>query len=270
MTRGISSRKGRAAALRNLAAGSLFALALAGCQSTGTHGSGASNIGGALAPSDLSQDQAVGAVQKWGAAYSRNEKDKLAAINYAAALRAAGETSQAVSVMRKSAIYHPTDRDVLAGFGKALAADGQFPEALQTIRRAQRRDNPDWQLLSAEGGILDSIGEHDQARALYRQALVLAPGEPQVLNNLGMSYVLTGELDKAEETLKQAAAHPSATLRVRQNLELVQGLRSKGGGSGKVAARATAPEAAATDLPSPAGRSAPAEQDIWKDIEQAG
>ena len=103
-------------------------------------------------------------MQTWGAAYARNEKDKVAALNYAAALRAAGQTGQAVAVMRKAAIYHPEDREVLAAFGKALAADGQFQEALATVRRAQRADNPDWQLLATEGGILDSLGKHDEAR----------------------------------------------------------------------------------------------------------
>ena len=41
--------------------------------------------------SDLTPEQALAAVQKWGAAYTRNEKDRVAALNYAAALRAAGQ-----------------------------------------------------------------------------------------------------------------------------------------------------------------------------------
>ena len=137
-----------------------------------------------------------------------------------------GENGQAVAVMRKSAIYHPEDREVLAAYGKALAANGKFQEALETVRRAQRADNPDWQLLSTEGGILDSVGQHEEARTRYRQALVLAPGEPQILNNFGLSYVLTNELEKAEEVLRQAAASPRATLKMRQNLALVLRLRA--------------------------------------------
>ena len=211
-------------------AGSALALLLAGCQTANNQAPGTTgSIGNSaiISASDLSEEQALGAVQHWGAAYSRDEKDKVAALNYAAALRAAGETGQAVAVMRKAAIYHPEDREVLAAFGKALAADGRFKEALATIRRAQRSDNPDWQLLSTEGGILDSLGQHEDARRLYQQALVLAPGEPQVLNNLGLSYVLTNELDQAESILREAAASPKATRKIRENLALVLKLQGE-------------------------------------------
>ena len=97
--------------------------------------------------------------------------------------------------MRKAAIYHPEDREVLAAFGKALAADGQFQEALATVRRAQRSDNPGLAAARDRRRHPRFARQHEEARARYRQALVLAPGEPQVLNNLGMSYVLTNELD---------------------------------------------------------------------------
>lgn len=247
---------------------SLLAVAVAGCQTTEGAApayTGSISSGAVLTGSDLSPEQALAAVQKWGAAYGRNQKDKLAALNYAAALRAAGETAQGVAVMRKAAIYHPSDREVLAGFGKALAADGKFQEALSTIRRAQRTDNPDWQLLAAEGGILDSLGQHPDARTLYRQALVLAPGEPQILNNLGLSYVLTSELDAAEEVLRQAAANPKATLKTRQNLALVLSLKGKGAG-------AATPPAAAAPGRNEAALAPPAAEEVntWEELAQSG
>ena len=256
--------------LRSALAASLVALALAGCQTPGSKNpaqTGSIGTSAVLTSSDLSPEQALAAVQRWGSAYGRDGKDKVAALNFAAALRAAGETKQAVAVMRKAAIYHPTDREVLAAFGKALAANSQFQEALETVRRAQREDNPDWQLLATEGGILDSLGDHETARKLYRQALVLAPGEPQILNNLGLSYLLTSELDKAEEVLRRAAASPRATLKVKQNLALVLGMQGKQGEA------ADAP-AAASVIPEPAEEAAltpaAAEQDVWKELAESG
>ena len=248
-----------------LAAASLLSLTLAACLTTQNQSpahTGSISSGVVLTGSDLSPEQALAAVQKWGAEYGRNEKNKLAALNYAAALRAAGETAQGVAVMRKAAIYHPTDREVLAGFGKALAADGKFEEGLAAIRRAQRTDNPDWQLLAAEGAILDSLGHHPDARNLYRQALVLAPGEPQVLNNLGLSYVLTSELDEAEKVLQQAAASPKATYKTRQNLNLVLSLKAKGGGA-KVSARSAPDLSAAAPEPT-------VEVNTWEELAQSG
>ena len=236
--------RGSASAAMRLVAGCAALALLAGCQlaRTGPEHTGSIASGALLKPSDLSQAEALTAVQTWGTAYGRDETDKIAAMNYAAALRAAGETGQAVAVMRKAAIYHPEDREVLAGFGKALAADGKFREALATVKRAQRSDNPDWQLLATEGGILDSLSQHDEARARYRQALVLAPGEPQILNNLGLSYLLTNELAEAEEALSEAAASPSATRKIHENLALVQRLRNGGGAPVTGAAPAGAAE----------------------------
>jgi Flp pilus assembly protein TadD len=256
--------------VRRLLAGSMLAAALAGCTTAATENpayTGSISSSTVLTASDLTPEDALIAVQKWGTAYGKNEKDKVAALNYAAALRAAGETKQAVSVMRKAVIYHPEDREVLASFGKALAADGRFQEGLGAIRRAQRSDNPDWQLLAAEGGILDSIGKHDEARALYKQALVLAPGEPQVLNNLGLSYALTGDLDEAEQTLRQALASPKATFKMRQNLAMVLGLQGKGAEAKRVSS-ASPTSAPASD--SAALMDAAPQQDTWKELAENG
>ncbi len=240
--------------LLRLAASVAGAAMLAGCatKSEGPLVTGSIGSSAILVPSDLSSDEALSAVQKWGAAYSRDEKDRIAAMNYAVALRAAGQTGQAVAVMRKSAIYHSEDREVLAAYGKALAADGEFEQALATIQRAQRDDNPDWQLLSTEGGILDSLNRHDEARARYQQALVLAPGEPQILNNLGLSYVLTNDLANAEKVLREAAASPKATRKIKDNLALVLRLRGK-----KAEAASIAPDDIVAGPPASPGADSP-------------
>jgi Flp pilus assembly protein TadD len=160
--------------------------------------------------------------------------------------------------MRKAAIYHPEDREVLASFGKALAADGKFAEALATVRRAQRSDNPDWRLLATEGGILDSLNQHEDARARYRQALVLAPGEPQILNNLGLSYLLTNELAEAEKVLREAAASPKATLKIKENLALVLRLQGKADEASHISG---APATVA-----PAARANAEQEDPWDEL----
>lgn len=255
--------------LLTLAAGAALAALLAGCA---THDeplhTGSISTGQVLNSSDLSPDEAVAAVQKWGTAYSKDEKSKVAALNYAAALRAAGQSGQAVAVMRKAAIYHPDDREVLADLGKALAASGNFVEALDTIDRAQRPDNPDWQLLSTKGGILDSLNRHDEARALYQQALVLAPGEPQILNNLALSYTLTNDLDDAERLLRQAVASPKATLKMRQNLALVLRLEGKTADADPAAASGAA--AAGPTAGPVAAQAEPPEENTWAELAKKG
>jgi len=267
------ARTARRTSIGPLLAGCALVLVLGGCQTTTATSdepfkTGAIRPSGTVVASDLTHDQALGAVQKWGQAYSADETNKIAALNYSAALRAAGQTDQAVMVMRKATILHTNDREVLAGYGKALAADGQFDEALRTVRRAQTPDNPDWRLLAAEGGILDSLGRNADGRSKYQQALVLAPGEPQVLNNLGMSYTLTGDLDKAEATLRQALNHPAATARVRQNLALVLGLKGKFKEAEAMATRDLSAEQAKENMAYL--QSVLNQQDTWSEIKKAG
>ena len=269
----ISSQTKRRTTIGPLLAGCALVVILGGCQTTtatsdAPRQTGTIQASGSVVASDLTHEQALSAVQKWGQAYSADETSKVAALNYSAALRAAGQTGQAVKVMRKATILHTDDREVLAAYGKALAADGQFDEALRTVRRAQTPDNPDWRLLAAEGGILDSLGRNEDGRSKYRQALVLAPGEPQVLNNLGMSYTLTGDLDKAETTLRQALNHPTATARVRQNLALVLGLKGKYKEAEAMATRDLSAEQAKENLAYL--QSVLNQQDTWSDIKKAG
>lgn len=163
----------------------------------------------------------------WGQKYAANPKDKTAALNYAATLRRAGRTGQAVAVLQNAVIAFPADREIRASFGKALAADGQLDRALSVIKQARTPDRPDWRLLSAEATILDQKGMNKEARDLYMQARDFAPNEPSILSNLGMSYLLTGELSDAEASLRQASAMPGADGTVRQNLALAVGLQGR-------------------------------------------
>ena len=107
--------------------------------------------------------------------------------------------------MRKLAIAHPKDREVLAAYGKSLA--GSRPVRTRARRGSPR---PDPRISGLEAGspqkapILDQLGQAAQARDLYRKALDLKPNEPSVLSNLGMSYVLEGDLRTAETYMRTA------------------------------------------------------------------
>ncbi len=259
--------------IKALLAGCALSVLMAACGTTGSSTGDSPDSGeiassGTITASDLTRDEALTAVQRWSQAYGRNEKDKVAAINYANALRAAGQTGQAVDILRKTVIHHSDDREALAEYGKALAANGNFRGALDAIRRAQRSDNPDWRLLAAEGGVLDSLKQHEEARLRYRQALVMAPDQPQILNNYGMSFVLTGELDEAEKILKKAIARPNATVRSRQNLALVLGLKGRFKEAETVATKDLPPEQAKANITFL--RKMLSQQNTWSDIKQSG
>jgi Flp pilus assembly protein TadD len=161
------------------------------------------------------------------ARYKSHPRDKVAIIYYAAALRAAGQAEQAVSVIENGLAVHRNDLDLRIAYAKALTAAGRFSQALTVADDAIDPASPDWNALLVKGAVLDQNGRNQEARALYTQALLIAPNEPSLEANLGLSYAMTNELDKAELHLRKAVSMRGAKGQVRQNLALVIGLQGR-------------------------------------------
>jgi Flp pilus assembly protein TadD, contains TPR repeats len=206
--------------MRRVLIAGVAALALSACV--------ANRVGGPTPDySGMPRDQALSALADLTARYKSNPRDRNVVIHYAAALRAQGQTGQAVAVLETGVRGLPNDREMRVAYAKALTADGRFEQALNVVDGAILPEAPDWNALSVKGAALDQLGRNAEARALYQQAMVIAPGEPSLLANMGLSYALTNELATAERYLRQAAAMPGATGRIRQNLALVVGLQGR-------------------------------------------
>ena len=205
--------------LRYAAVAGMTTLLLAGCATnrplSGPDGAGATTVQNQAGLGELTER------------YKRQPKDKNLIIQYAAALRDAGQSGQAVAVLEAGMIHHPTDTEITIAYAKALTADGRFAQSLAVIDKAIRPDAPDWNALLVKGATLDQLGRNGEARKLYGQALALAPGEAAIEANLGLSYAMTNELPRAEQHLRRAVGMRGATTRVRQNLALVVGLQGR-------------------------------------------
>ncbi|MFV0279877.1 MAG: tetratricopeptide repeat protein [Rhodoblastus sp.] len=175
--------------------------------------------------------------EEWGKRYDSDRTNKRAAMNYARALRALTQHSQAVAVLRGLAVRYPRDMEVLGAYGKALADDGKLQEAAKVLENAHTPERPNWSILSAQGSVADQMGDHDRARDYYNAALKIRPNDPAVLSNLGLSYALSRNLPSAESTLRLAVAQPAADMRVRQNFALVLALQGKFGEAEEVSQR---------------------------------
>ena len=189
----------------------------------------AANRGSAPSPDysgmPVSQSQAtLGAL---AGRYKSNPRDKANVINYAAALRAVGQPSQAVSVLEVGIDANPGDVDIAVAYAKALTANGRFEQSLTVLDNVIRPDVPDWNALLVKGATLDQLGRNDEARLLYTQALTIAPGEASIEANMGLSYAMTNELGTAEQHLRRAVQMRGATSQIRQNLALVVGLQGR-------------------------------------------
>jgi Flp pilus assembly protein TadD len=161
------------------------------------------------------------------ARYKARPKDKVTIIYYAAALRAAGQPEQAVSVLEAGFSIYRNDIDIQIAYAKALTAAGRFDQALNVANAAIDPASPDWNALLVKGAILDQSGKNGDARVVYKQALLIAPNEASLEANLGLSYAMTNELDAAEQHLRKAVTMRGATSQIRQNLALVVGLQGR-------------------------------------------
>lgn len=246
----MSGQSGRAMRRLSLSCGIVaLSLVLSACTTTDKTTTGSIRRPAATANFDRMNDaQLAQSVERFGAFYQKNPKDRQTALNYANILGRTGRNDQALAVMRSLAITYPKDQVVLAAYGKALASAGQFEPALDAIRRAQNPAYPDWKLLSAEAAILDQMGNPTEARTLYRRALDIRPNESSVLSNLGMSYMLSGDLKQSETYLRQAAGSPDADSRVRQNLALVVGLQGRFPEAEVIASRELSPQQAKANV----------------------
>jgi Flp pilus assembly protein TadD len=251
---------------RRLTAGTALialCLALGACKSTQNDVTG--SIGAAQTPLPRSQGELRQFAEAWGRRFEANEKDKVAAITYARALRALTRYAEAAAVMRQIALHMPNDMEVLANYGKALADSGRLQEAAQVLENAHTPERPNWSVLSTLGSIADQLGDHARAQDYYQSSLKIAPGEPSVLSNLGLSYALAKQLPLAEQTLRQAANHPYADGRVRQNLALVLALQGKFAEAEQVASRDLPPSEAAENIATV--RRMIAQSNTWRDIQ---
>lgn len=204
---------------------SLRALFLAGA-AAGVISGCALNSAPVRAPdfSGLSQAQAQDTLSKLGAAYRADRKNKANIIYYAAALRAAGQPGQAVSVIEAGLALYPNDVDMKVNYAKALTSAGRYSQALTVITDAISPDAPDWHSLLVKGAILDQMGSNADARAVYQQALLIAPNAPEIEANIGLSYAMSNDLPDAEAHLRKAVSMRGATSKIWQNLALVLGL----------------------------------------------
>ncbi|MBU1304800.1 MAG: pilus assembly protein TadD [Alphaproteobacteria bacterium] len=189
----------------------------------------ASNRGSMPSPdySGMSASQGQQSLGELAARYKSNPKDKLTLIHFAAALRAVGQSAQAVSVLEVGIGFYPKDVDISVAYAKALTADGRFEQSLAVLDNVIRPDVPDWNALLVKGATLDQMGRNEEARLLYTQALTIAPGEASIEANLGLSYAMTNQLGPAEQHLRRAVQMPGATSQIRQNLALIVGLQGR-------------------------------------------
>lgn len=247
--------------LRVLVVSGLAAIALAGCATNPTD----------MRTPDLSSQnpqQQEQTLLSLAARYKSNPRDKATSLNYAAALRQAGQPDQAVAVLEAGIAIYPNDNSVRIGYARALAAAGRFDQALNVISDAIVPQSPDWNALLVKGAILDQMGQNAAARLIYAQALTIAPNAAPIEANIGLSYAMSNDLPSAELHLRKATTMQGVTSRIRQNLALVVGLQGRFDESRALFARELPPDQVEASMSYI--RALLTQQNRWDAIKKAG
>ncbi|MGI9462541.1 MAG: tetratricopeptide repeat protein [Aestuariivirgaceae bacterium] len=234
--------------LRRITQFSLIAFAavsLSACQTASLSGNSSGDLSTAsLGEVSIKETAEIG--KRWRA----NKSDARLGRQYAARLKALGQTNEQMQVLEELARANPEDSQLQTHYGKELVVAGQNARGQAVLTRVVKAGKADWKAYSALGSALDQQGKHTEARSYYDSALKSRPGEISIMNNMAMSHLLEGNLSKAEEMFKKLDAMPASSKqpRIRQNLALSVGLQGRFDEARDIASRDLPPEAVEANL----------------------
>ena len=184
----------------------------------------------------------------WAREADLNPSDPVAGVRLAEALREMGRHDQAVEAAQNVLMVQPGNVEAMLEVGRAHIARGQAFYGVAALEQARDAAPNDWRPLSLLGVAYQQVRRPADAQSAWTAALALSPENPNVLSNMAMAMVAGGDSASAEPLLRRAAAHPDATLQMRQNLALVLGLNGNRAEAEQILRRHLPPEQADRNL----------------------
>lgn len=184
----------------------------------------------------------------WGREVERDPTDAEAGLGMARALRAMGQYAEASTAVERVLVVAPTNVEALLESARNKISQGQGFYAVEPLTRAQALQPRDVRAPNLLGVALHQTERRTEAQAAWAQALQLSPENPEVLSNMAMAAAGDGDLAAAEALLRRAVARPGVSVRARQNLVLVLGLRGAVAEAEALARRDLPPEQVANNL----------------------
>ena len=213
---------------RPTGAAALLLLALAGCASAPPEA--APNaldriVAAEAAGAEQSGDHAA-AVRHYASLYENNRNDLAAIEGLARSLRHSGDAESARGVLDEALTRLGPNARLLLEKGKAEITLGKAALAVQTLQAAAAAAPTEWEPPATLAIALDRLGRFDEAAVQYRAALAHnAADNADIYNNYALSRALAGRIDEAKSLLRTAIVLPNASVRVRENLVLLETLQ---------------------------------------------
>jgi len=121
----------------------------------------------------------------------------MAHYNLAIALRANGETDQAIAHYRQAVALRPDYAEAHYNLGRILVEKGELDEAIAHYEKALNVNPADAEAHNNLGNALLRIGRVDEAIAHYQKALVIQPDYADASCNLASALLSKGDMDGA-------------------------------------------------------------------------
>ncbi|MFK7838889.1 MAG: tetratricopeptide repeat protein [Bdellovibrionales bacterium] len=208
--------------------------ALAACQTSGSTNSlpsdRGSKIDNAMQRAGLSNKASSQSLKTLERLYKRNTNSEEAAINYAGALRRAGQTNRASLIMEPFALDKDASSAAKTEFSAVMLAKGDYKLAERYASQAIRINETNPEAFHFLGIALDAQAEHEKAERAFRKALDLWEGDPtSIMNNLALNLATQGHLDEAAEILQKAREVSPNRAEIERNLRIVTALQQSDG-----------------------------------------
>jgi protein O-mannosyl-transferase len=121
----------------------------------------------------------------------------MAHYNLAIALRAKGETNDAIAHYRQAVALRPDYAEAHYNLGRVLVEKGEFEDAIAHYEKALMVNPVDAQADNNLGNVLFQIGRVDEAIVRYQKALALQPDFADASFNLANALLSKGDTDGA-------------------------------------------------------------------------
>jgi Flp pilus assembly protein TadD len=136
-----------------------------------------------------------------------------------------GKTDEAIVNYNAALKLNARDGEALRGLARAYLKTGRPDLAGNPLAVAYQDTPNDPKLLLLIGVADDFIGQHADAQGRYRQGLQYAPADRSLSLDLALSLALSEKFDAAIATLRPIAYGRGATAQERQTLALIYGLK---------------------------------------------
>ena len=125
-------------------------------------------------------------------------------LEFAEALRAAGQTKSAMAAFQASLTRDPAYLPAQLEFAAALKSAGQFPQALELAKRATLASPADPRSWNTLGQAQIDVGDFRGALESLKHALSLDPEMPEAHNGIGIALAQTGDAAGGEAMFREA------------------------------------------------------------------